>query len=250
MTVRPMQSTDTAQVGGLLASSFSPELTPYLPYAQHGTPRFLEAELLQLGDIPTKQFLVFAENERVAGFAEFRLAAEATAFLSYLCVAGWARRRGVAKAIMQRFLADNPGVRRLELDVLDNNWPARRLYDGLGFTVVAETGWYRRPLPTPSHPVDVPGMDILERDHDRYGFTQCEFDLDGEPRRIGRIGRTTLRCFDLRSFSDDAFLGRLHATFPDAEEALLVGVAIDQTGLPGDTKQIVRFFRMLWELSR
>ncbi len=245
MTVRPMRAADTEAAGRLLAASFTDVLARYLPYAQPGTSRFLRDELARLADSRAKEFLVFADKGQVVGFAEYRLEGPASAFLSYVCVADWARRRGVATAIMERFLDDHPILARLELDVFEDNQAARRFYERIGFAAVAESAWYRRPLPTPSDPIDVPDLAAKLLTHGRYGFSVYEFEWLGENRRVGRIGETTLRCFDDRSFADDALLGRLHATFPRAEEALLVGV-VDQRQLPGDSSQIISAQRMAW----
>lgn len=248
MTVREMRSSDAAKVGLLLARSFPQDLTCYLPYAQPGTVRFLEDELARGGKNTTKEFFVFEDEQEIAGFAEYRLEGTASAFLSYICVADWARRRGVATALMAGFLASHPGVRRLELDVFEENLAAERLYVGLGFYTAGTTSWYRRTLPDPTLRLEILDAATMEATHARYSFSQCQLCVAGEARRIGRIGRTVIRCFDARTFGDDELLSRLHATFPGVEEALLVGAPTGSNDLPIDSSEVVRSRRMVWEL--
>jgi len=248
VTVREMRSSDAVKGSLLLASSFPQELGRYLPYAQPGTARFLEDELAKAGKDPTKKFLVFEDEDQIAGFAEYRLEGAETALLAHICVAGWARRRGVATALVEQFLASHPSVRRLELDVFEENLAAARLYEGLGFATTGVTSWYRRGLPEPTLPLEIPDAATMEVTHKRYSFSQCEFRVAGETRRVGRIGRTVLRCFDERTFGDDALLSQLRATFSGVREALLIGAPSGRSDLPHGSSEIVRSRRMVWEL--
>lgn len=247
MTVRAMTADDAVTVGTLLACSFPQELAPYLPYAQPGTPSFLEDELARMAENPAKHFLIYAEDQEVAGYAEYRLDRITSAFLSYICVAGWARGRGVAKAVMQQFFVDHPAVNRLELDVFEDNIPARRLYEGLGFVNSAKTAWYRRPLPSASEPLRITDVTSVLQTQARYGFSRCQFEFEGEVHTVGRIGDGVVRCYDYRDFASDSFLARVRATFPGANEALLLGAATEQSPLPDDCSIIVRSLRMVWE---
>jgi len=248
VTVREMRSSDAVKGALLLGSSFPQELGRYLPYAQAGTGHFLEDELARACKDPTKKFLVFEDEDQIAGFAEYRLEGVETAHLAYICVADWARRRGVATALVEQFLASHPSVRRLELDVFEKNLAAARLYEGLGFATVGVTSWYRRGLPEATLPVEILDAATMEATHERYSFSQCEFRVADEARRVGRIGRTVLRCFDERTFADDALLSRLRATFSGVREALLIGAPSGRNDLPPGSSEIVRSRRMVWEL--
>ena len=59
-----------------------------------------------------------------------------------------ARRRGIARVLLERMMADavDAGVRALFLEVRESNVAARALYDALGFVQVGRrVGYYRQP---------------------------------------------------------------------------------------------------------
>ncbi len=242
-----MRSSDAGPSSLLLASSFPEELRRYLPYAQAGTARFLEDQVAGMSDRSDKAFLVYEDQDQVAGFAEFRLDGT-DAFLAYVCVADWARRRGVATALLESFVAIHPAVHRLDLDVFEQNQAAARLYESLGFATSGASAWFRRELPDPTVPLQVPDAASMKATHERYAFSQCELPLNGQVRRVGRIGSEVLRCFDRDAFGDDVLLSRLRATFPTVTEALLVGVASPTDDLPEQCDEIVRSRHLVWEL--
>lgn len=66
-----------------------------------------------------------------------------------VAVAPFARRRGVARLLLERMLADvmEGGVRALYLEVRESNRAARALYEALGFVQAGRRrGYYQRPL--------------------------------------------------------------------------------------------------------
>ncbi len=67
----------------------------------------------------------------------------AVLFIEELYVAPDARRRGVARALLNRLLADGraSGVRAIELEVDGGHEPARALYRSLGFEANTRTPW-------------------------------------------------------------------------------------------------------------
>ncbi len=67
----------------------------------------------------------------------------AVLFIEELYVVPDVRRRGVARALVSRLLADCrlSGVRAVELEVDPGHEPARALYRSLGFTPNARTPW-------------------------------------------------------------------------------------------------------------
>lgn len=65
-----------------------------------------------------------------------------------VAVAPYARRRGVARLLLERMSADvmEGGVRALYLEVRESNRAARALYDSLGFAQVGRRrGYYQHP---------------------------------------------------------------------------------------------------------
>jgi [ribosomal protein S18]-alanine N-acetyltransferase len=65
-----------------------------------------------------------------------------------VAVAPGARRRGVARTLIERVAADlmQEGVRSLYLEVRESNAPARALYDAMGFAQVGRRrGYYQLP---------------------------------------------------------------------------------------------------------
>ncbi|WP_338721578.1 ribosomal protein S18-alanine N-acetyltransferase [Devosia sp. XK-2] len=108
---------------------------------------------------PTGEFVSFLEDSaspayiacdarrRIAGFALIRMAADEAELLTIAVDPRW-RGRGVGRALMDAVLADlmlSP-VRRLFLEVDEQNMPAIRLYEKLGFSTIAtRKGYYPRP---------------------------------------------------------------------------------------------------------
>lgn len=69
--------------------------------------------------------------------------ADGDAYIDELAVAGWARRRGVGRALLRRCEeeARARGRHRVTLWVTLDNVPARALYDGAGFREERRTRW-------------------------------------------------------------------------------------------------------------
>jgi ribosomal-protein-alanine N-acetyltransferase len=66
-----------------------------------------------------------------------------------LAIAPAARRRGIARSLLERTIADltDAGVRALYLEVRESNAAARALYQALGFEPVGRRrGYYQRPI--------------------------------------------------------------------------------------------------------
>jgi len=99
--------------------------------------------------------LRFLVAEESAGSGEPRLVGYVVALvmadegeIADLAVAPAARRRGVARALLERVSADavESGVRALYLEVRESNAAARALYDSLGFALVGRRrGYYQHP---------------------------------------------------------------------------------------------------------
>ena len=82
------------------------------------------------------------------------------AYIDELAVAGWARRRGVAGALLRTCAAEarSAGRRRLTLWVTIDNAAARSLYEGAGFREIRRRRWWTGRLI-----FGAPGAILMER---------------------------------------------------------------------------------------
>jgi ribosomal protein S18 acetylase RimI-like enzyme len=249
MIVRAAARADLADVALLLRDSFAPALRPYLIYAQAGIAAYLEQFVAGEAGAGGHRLLVAEEAGALAGFAEFRLPLPGQSFLSYVCVAPPMRRRGVARTLIETFLAGAPGVRTMELDVFRENVAAIRLYDALGFAAGAQTIWAVRDLPAAAPAAGLALIDDGAARFARFGFCELSVRWAGAARRLGRIGPTTLRCFEPGVFADDALLAGLGALVAPLAEALWIGPA-DEAALPPGARIVNRSQRMGWTIDR
>jgi RimJ/RimL family protein N-acetyltransferase len=231
-----MQSSDLPHVVAMLGSSFEPGLRPYMTYTQHGIMAFLELHMLHPESFPDKVFFVSTDkNDQAIGYAEFRLNTAKVGFLSYVCVAEHSRGLGIATSLIEHFIFSRQFLERLELDVFENNSPALRLYQKLGFERHEQKTWLQRPLPPPSAPLAIPQFHTSTATHAAYGFGELPVNWRGHEVRLGRIGTSVLRCYDLESFSDDDLLASARATIPSLREVLTILMVGDFDALPPDT---------------
>jgi len=240
-----MKSSDLPYVGALLSECFQPELRPYLTYAQPGVVKFLEMRLRHPDSFPENRYCVATGVDRLpVGFAEFRLSATRVGFLSYICVAERARGLGVATSLIEQFVASNASLKRLELDVFQDNFPAIRLYERLGFAEHSQSVWLRRPLPLPSTSLSVSDFRQSAATHAAYGFSELQVKWRGQDVRLGRIGAGVLRCFDPRSFKDNDLLAKSRATFASLTGALSILPAGGANPVPPDATTVALSNRM------
>lgn len=95
----------------------------------------------------TPIYLACDARRRQAGFAALRVVEDEAELLT-IVVAPKYRRKGVGHALMQAIFDDLRTTRasQLFLEVDNQNAPARRLYQQLGFSVIGERkGYYPRP---------------------------------------------------------------------------------------------------------
>jgi ribosomal-protein-alanine N-acetyltransferase len=92
--------------------------------------------------------LVAVDGRDVTGYVVARAMADEGEILNLAVIAG-RQRRGVGRALVRAALADlgARGARTVYLEVRESNDAARRLYEGLGFEVLARRrDYYRRPV--------------------------------------------------------------------------------------------------------
>ena len=241
-----MMSTDLERVNALLQEAWSPELRPYLTSTQHGMTAFLDVHLTHPESFSDKRYYVATDaDDQAIGFAEFRLSAAKIGFLSYICVSERARGRGIAAALIEHFVKSHEPLERLELDVFDDNVPALQFYEKLGFTQRSQSAWLRRGLPLPSKALSLSNPPESAAAHSAYGFCELKLQWQGKDVRLGRIGANVLRCFDLRSFTDDNLLAGAKATFASMTEALTILPVSEANPLPPGTSTVTKSNRMV-----
>lgn len=223
MRISAPTTADVDEVAALVRASFADRLHPFMTYAQSGIGAFLSAIIEYPLLFPNHRLLTCRDaDEKVTGFAEFRIDGE-TALLSYICVAPAARRAGLARGMIADFLNNNSKLTRLDLDVFEDNEPAVRLYQHMGFIGMGRSLWLTRPLPVPAaevvQPINPAGAIAA---HARYGFCEMPVHRNGRQHRLGRIGVRTLRCFEAEDFGDEALLAAVRHLLPELETALVI----------------------------
>lgn len=240
--VRPMSHVDVLVVSELIHESFGAALRPFMTYMQHGIGAFLSVPVNYPESDPGRSLLVAVDEVNpggVLGFAEFRILNENIGFLSYICVNESARGRGVARTLISSFVDQRPELDELQLDVFQDNAPARSLYRKLGFKPLSTAAWVTRPMPPAIGTARIPGLPAALANFSAYGF--CEFEVMNETdtTRIGLIGQDVLRCFSLQSFDDDALLSRLASYFPTVDTALAI-VPTDSVPQISSTHEVIQ----------
>jgi ribosomal protein S18 acetylase RimI-like enzyme len=134
MSIRPAALSDDAELAGVDRDAWS------TLHAVQPRPAAADA-FFDDGHTPDS-CLVAEIDGRLAGYARVvpptPLACNAhVRQIQGLAVAGWARGRGVARALLEAAMdtARAQGACRITLRVLGHNGPARRLYESLGFVV-------------------------------------------------------------------------------------------------------------------
>lgn len=221
MRIRPMRHVDVEPVLGILRGSFAPDLTRYMTRTQRGAGALFHAILDNHHLVPAIDLSVVVDRgDTPLAFAEFSPQAGA-AHLSYVCVAEGSRRRGLATALIGAHVErERPAA--VSLDVFADNTGARRLYEGLGFTVRDEHVWLNRALPNATEPSTVSNGYEAMAMHVLFGFCTLQVRWEGQPAQVGWLADGVLRCTDERSFGDDRFLASMRATVPGATEALVI----------------------------
>ena len=138
--VRPAVARDTAGLLELLVAQLS----------EHGLPAGRERVLrgIELAFETSAPFLVAVEGARAVGVCLANRIASVehggpVLFIEELYVPPDMRRRGVARALLDRLLADAraSGVKAVELEVDEGHEAACALYGSLGFEPNARTPW-------------------------------------------------------------------------------------------------------------
>lgn len=217
-----MSADQIPQVVQLVRESFPGNLRAYMVYAQHGIGRFLAVSYNYPNCDTDRVVLTAVRDQRVLGFADFRLLSDNRAFLSYICVAVEAHGFGVATRLITSFLQQNPRIESLDLDVFDNNVGAKALYTKLGFKTQASSAWITRDIPEPSGTVQIASLPVAIAAFEAHGFCELEVRRGNEKISIGRLGDEVLRCATAMSFGDDRLLSSIKSVFPEATKAFAV----------------------------
>jgi len=229
MIIRPSTAADMDSVGTLVRASFAERLHRFMTYAQPGIAAFLRAMVEQPKLFPGHHLLTCMDAAgTVTGFAEFRIEGT-TAFLSYICVAPTLRRAGLATRMIETFLDRHSGLALLELDVFDDNEPALRMYERMGFAGTARSLWLARDLPAGAGAVRAANPAGVIAAFARYGFCEMPVRRDDQEHRLGRIGAHVLRCFSATDFDDEVLLAAVRNLLPELDTALLI-LPADQAG--------------------
>lgn len=130
---------DIARAAALLHAAYPQNIGRH--FAPNGTAgewlRYVTALVTEspCGTFSAQLTRVIRDGQGISALALVTLVAPATAHLAQLAVRPDARRRGVAKALVEDVAASAAaaGCQHITLLVAASNAPARRLYDSLGF---------------------------------------------------------------------------------------------------------------------
>lgn len=250
MRIRAPRAAESERIAELVRASFASELHPYMVMTQSGASDFLRAYLERPESSPERVPYVWAENDTIQAFAEFRMGTAGSGFLSYICVDEHTRGQGIATALINKFLLDcSPSS--LRLDVFRNNETALALYTKLGFECTDESRWLTRPILQEEplmRPLQLRNIHVSRACFAQYGFCEVETARAGNLIRVGRIGPEKLRVPNLDVFLDDNFLASAKESFPSLNEALCIDSSsafIDDHG----TQVLLESLRLTLEIS-
>jgi len=116
---RPASLSDVRAIQTIASESF---VTPWTEKDALNQLKKSETRLLLDGEVP----VVFLSFER---FREH-------AYIGTVAVAASYRGKGYGKAMLRHALKELQGFRLVELNVWENNFPARHLYESLGFKTI------------------------------------------------------------------------------------------------------------------
>lgn len=221
-SIRRVKLDDVPRIVQMVRDSFSQHLRPYMIYEQHGIADFLSVPMLFPNSESDRVLLTVTSFEKLLGFADFRLLGEDRAFLSYICVAGEARGRGLATRLISSFLEDHPHITELGLDVFPDNSAAQALYGKLGFETQSTSAWVTRKLPDPQGTAFIASLPVSVSAFQAYGFCELDVRLGAERIMIGRIGQHVLRCPSIASFENEDLLSSLRNVFHDVDQAFVI----------------------------
>lgn len=224
ITLVPLGPADVTAAQQLVRESFEQRLHPYMIATQHGSGAFLLAYLQAAALHSDRRYLgARSVQGELLGYAEFRQLDIHTGFLSYICISPQARGQRLAQRLIERYLAEMPQLREMQLDVFADNAPALALYRRMGFREESQATWWRRVLPAPlGGELQLLNWPQALAAFERYGFCELQLRFDGRALRLGRMGEGVLRCPSPAEFADDRLLGAVHAAFPTLREVLLV----------------------------
>ncbi|WP_411701478.1 GNAT family N-acetyltransferase [Conyzicola sp.] len=213
----PVRADDTKQIVDLVRSSFDESRAPFLAYAQPGMAAHLAVAVTHPAATPDR-VLVSARavgDDRLLGFADFRVLGDGVGFLSYVAVDESARGEGIATALISEFLAARPHIVTMKLDVFRDNEPARRLYARLGYEHESTSAWATRPVPSGGSEPQVAGLPNALAAYSAYGFCELAVATASTSATVGLLGPSILNARSLTAFLDDDLLAGVATMFPD-----------------------------------
>lgn len=143
--VEDLDATDgtaLAAAADLLAQSVPESIAGLVPYHASGYPAYLKAALDPCVDSRTMVVRVVLDANVPIAVADWRIL-DTQLFLNGLAVAPQWQRRGVGRALLDDglALAQQLGVKRINLDVAAENKAATKLYGQLGFEKGSSAYW-------------------------------------------------------------------------------------------------------------
>jgi ribosomal protein S18 acetylase RimI-like enzyme len=220
--IRELRVDDLPLVVEMVRDSFDSRRLPFMVYSQLGIVKFLSVPLQYPESSPDRYPVVLTDEEGVQGYADFRILDERVGFLSYICVKPQARGRGVATRLIDSFLSRFPELNELQLDVFNDNAPARRMYEKLGFKRKWSSSWITRSLPEPHGSCEIPALATSLAAFALYGFCELEVLVDQGNVKVGLLGEALFKSPSVEAFDNDALWAALREVFPPAKCAFAV----------------------------
>lgn len=228
---------EASTVVDIIRESISAWVIDRTVYGCAGATRYVRA---LINDWPqaTPIFLVAGVASDVLATAEVAVSGDEL-FVSYIGTSEGMRFRGLGTALLLNalYLTADRGIDAMTLDVLEENIEARSWYTRLGFSQIAERGWWEVPLPTvPGKAVPIlnlPQANVCQR---AFGFSEVTLLGEHGRYRVGRLGTKWFRVTESATLSIPSVIATLALMDPMRKilvlDELVGGAPSDALGPP------------------
>lgn len=221
----------------IIKTSFNEPQSRYLAIGQPGYKHYLRDLLPKNGSGPQLLFAGTIDGE-IGGFVDVTIGQTGPNFLTRIAVKSNYRGYGVSKLMLSLIQQNYSTERRWELDVFQSNIGAKRLYESLGFEVLATKKWLGRMLPRTQRTDS--SSDFESPQYRLYGFTTTV--IRGHHFSVAG---SAVRCRDLETFSNNTLLSQAQEQFPRVDRAFIVlDDSVEDLSAVEDTFEIGRSHRM------
>jgi GNAT superfamily N-acetyltransferase len=236
---------DASAITGCIRDGVRSEVLPLCIYGCPGIERFVFEQIAVQEFGGDTYYVRAAWNGRFAGCAQMR-GVNGRLFLNYIAVLPEMRGRGIGPHLLRQSVLLSPLKKTdwIELDVLENNFGARRWYERLGFVYANSISWNALPLsPGEEDSLELLDFPQAQACQERYGFSQFRVRSDSGEHSIGRLGNDWFRLADTCALHAPGLTALLHR-LDSRRKVLVVEKCGNSEPSPGTDSRIAFSFRM------